>query len=124
MLRILAFFTALLLIAACESTPAFDPKGKKAMTTPELKAAFVGNTVSGENAQGRSFTKKYFPGGKLTVESKRGKLDGQWKIDKNMVCSKYTNGSGGCRKYYREGDRIFRTKAGSPDGSVSVKKGL
>ena len=128
MKRMIIFLGVLLATSACQTASTFDTKGKKAMTTQELTAAFVGNTVSGESGSGTTFTKKYYPDGKLTISGVSRRTynwNGKWAIRDNMICSEYTNGRGGCRKYYRDGNEIYRAKEdGTADGSVSIKKGI
>ncbi|MBA4097158.1 MAG: hypothetical protein C0484_10385 [Rhodospirillum sp.] len=89
------------------------------MSIDDMKAAIIGNSMSGETETGDGYTEHYTPDGHIVGLSKAaGKYEGTWSFRQDgLMCFRYGDGvfDGGCVRLSRDGDRIGLTRV---DGSV------
>lgn len=90
----------------------------KMMSMDDMKAAIVGNSLSGKTESGDAYVEHYMPDGKIVgMSQSSGRYEGQWSFRQDgLMCFKYGDGAfdGGCVHLSRGGDRIGFTRV---DGS-------
>jgi hypothetical protein len=93
--------------------------GDAPMSIDDMKAAIIGNSMSGRTEAGDYFVEHYRPDGTIIGLSKAaGKYQGKWSFRQDgLMCFRYGDGAfdGGCVHLSRDGDRIGFTRV---DGSV------
>ena len=91
------------------SAQAYDvEEGFERMTAEEIKEAFTGNTLIGNDDFGEYTI--YFPKYKTVRTIYEGKkYKGSWKVKskKNLYCRKYKGGNNKCFDMYRKGDEVI-----------------
>jgi hypothetical protein len=89
------------------------------MSIGDMKAAIIGNSMSGKTEGGDDYIEHYNPDGTIVGLSKAaGKYQGTWSFRQDgLMCFRYGDGAfdGGCVRLSRDGDRIGFTRV---DGSV------
>ena len=89
------------------------------MSIDDMKAAIIGNSVSGKTESGDDYVEHYMPDGRIVGISKAaGKYQGKWSFRQDgLMCFRYGDSAfdGGCVRLSRDGDRIGLTRV---DGSV------
>ena len=89
------------------------------MSIDDMKAALIGNSLSGKTEGGDDYIEHYTPDGRIVGLSKSaGKYEGKWSFRQDgLMCFRYGDGAfdGGCLRLSRDGDRIGLTRV---DGSV------
>jgi len=89
------------------------------MSIDDMKAAIIGNSMSGQSESGDAYVEHYRPDGRIVGLSKAaGKYEGTWSFRQDgLMCFRYGDGAfdGGCVHLSRDGDRIGFTRV---DGSV------
>ena len=89
------------------------------MSIDDMKAAIIGNSMSGQSESGDAYVEHYQPDGRIVGLSKAaGKYEGTWSFRQDgLMCFRYGDGAfdGGCVHLSRDGDRIGFTRV---DGSV------
>lgn len=89
------------------------------MSIDDMKAAIIGNSMSGKTEGGDDYVEHYNPDGRIIGLSKAaGKYEGKWSFRQDgLMCFRYGDGAfdGGCVRLSRDGDRIGLTRV---DGSV------
>ena len=98
------------------------------MTTGEMQAAVIGNSITGQTEDGDSFTEYYAPDGSIHgVSKKNGAYRGVWHFRQDQVmCFKYGDGpfDGGCVHLALDGDTLaFIRIDGTTEPSVRLIKG-
>ena len=89
------------------------------MSIDDMKAALIGNSMSGKTEGGDDYVEHYNPDGLIVGLSKAaGRYEGKWSFRQDgLMCFRYGDGAfdGGCVRLSRDGDRIGITRV---DGSV------
>jgi hypothetical protein len=89
------------------------------MSLDDMKAAIIGNSMSGKTEGGDDYVEHYRPDGRIVGISKAaGRYEGTWSFRQDgLMCFRYGDGAfdGGCVRLARDGDRIALTRV---DGSV------
>ena len=95
-------FAALIVIAPTLSAHADEQK----LTSDEIKAAFIGNSVHG--LWGDTEYYSFFDGdGSTSYTTKRGTDWGRWAAAHDQYCSKWQMSGESCYDIYRDGDKII-----------------
>ena len=93
--------------------------GMQPMSIHDMKAAIIGNSMSGMTDHGEDYVEHYRPDGGIVGMSKAaGRYEGRWSFRQDgLMCFRYGEGSlaGGCVRLSRDGDQIGITRV---DGSV------
>ena len=110
----------LLAIAVTVFIPAHAFAGNmQPMSIDQMKAAIIGNSMSGRTEGGDDYIEHYRPDGTIVGTSKAaGKYQGAWAFRQDgLMCFRYGEDAlaGGCVRLSRDGDRIGIARA---DGSV------
>lgn len=80
------------------------------MSNERLQAAFSGQTILGQYADGRAFREQFATDGSLDYVEKAPPrhLRGHWSIIKQRFCTIYANsGTGGCYRVRQVSDNCF-----------------
>jgi hypothetical protein len=89
------------------------------MSIDQMKAAIVGNSLSGMTDHGEDYIEHYLPDGRIVGISKAaGRYEGQWSFRQDgLMCFRYGEDAlaGGCVRLSRSGDQIGIARV---DGSV------
>ena len=89
------------------------------MSIDQMKAAIIGNSLSGMTDHGEDYVEHYLPDGRIMGISKAaGRYEGQWSFRQDgLMCSRYGEDAlaGGCVLLSRSRDQIGITRV---DGSV------
>jgi hypothetical protein len=89
------------------------------MSIDDMKAAIIGNSMSGMTDQGEDYVEHYVPDGRIVGVSKTtGRYEGRWSFRQDgLMCFRYGEDAlaGGCVRLSRSGDQIGITRV---DGSV------
>ena len=89
------------------------------MSIDRMKAAIVGNSLSGMTDHGEDYVEHYLPDGRIMGISKAaGRYDGTWSFRQDgLMCFRYGADAlaGGCVRLSRSGDQIGISRV---DGSV------
>jgi hypothetical protein len=101
----------------------------KMMSLDEMKAAIIGNSLSGKTESGDEYVEHYRPDGKIVGMSKSSsKYEGQWSFRQDgLMCFKYGDGAfdGGCVHLSRSGDHIGFTRVdGSEEPAATLMPGM
>lgn len=99
------------------------------MSIDDMKAAIIGNSLSGKSESGDDYVEHYMPGGRIIGLSKaNGKYQGKWSFRQDgLMCFKYGDGpfDGGCVHLSRNGDRIGFTRVdGSTEPPATLVPGM
>ena len=100
----------------------------KPMTTAEMSAAVIGNSIAGQTEDGDSYMEYYAPDGTIHgVSKKNGAYRGAWHFRQDQVmCFKYGEGpfDGGCVHLALDGGQLaFIRIDGTTEPSVHLIKG-
>ena len=89
------------------------------MSIDDMKAAIIGNSLSGMTDHGEDYLEHYRPDGKIVgMSNAAGRYEGKWSFRQDgLMCFRYGGDAlvGGCVRLSRDGDRIGITRV---DGSV------
>ena len=89
------------------------------MSIDQMRAAIIGNSLSGMTDHGEDYVEHYLPDGRIVGVSKTaGRYEGQWSFRQDgLMCFRYGEDAlaGGCVRLSRTGDQIGITRV---DGSV------
>lgn len=89
------------------------------MSIDDMKAAIVGNSLSGMTDHGEDCVEHYLPDGRIVGISKAtGRYQGRWSFRQDgLMCFRYGEDAlaGGCVRLSRRGDQIGIARV---DGSV------
>ena len=98
-------------LAACGGVPA-DSALDHILDLDHLKQLVVGNTLSGENDDGTTFTEFYLPDGTIHGEDNQAeKYDGKYNFRLNMLCLDYEGtDNDGCVRVSVDGDQVLLIK--------------
>jgi hypothetical protein len=76
----------------------------------QIRETLIGNTFSGVDEDGDSFSELLNPDGTISGQSPSGSYSGRWRISGNQICFLYPEGKQsakwGCTKVRLNGDRI------------------
>jgi hypothetical protein len=91
----------------------------QAMSVDDMKAAIIGNSMSGVTDHGDDYVEHYLSDGRIVGISKAaGRYEGTWSFRQDgLMCFRYGDSAfdGGCVHLSRDGNRIGLTRV---DGSV------
>ncbi|HEY3147831.1 MAG TPA: hypothetical protein VGJ75_15850 [Dongiaceae bacterium] len=101
----------------------------KPMSIDDMKAAIIGNSLSGRTESGDEFVEHYMPDGRIVGLSKAtGKYEGKWSFRQDgLMCFKYGEGAfdGGCVHLSRGGDQVGFTRVdGSTEPTATLVPGM
>ena len=101
----------------------------KMMSIDEMKAAIIGNSLSGKTESGDEYVEHYKSDGTIVGMSKAsGKYQGKWSFRQDgLMCFKYGDGAfdGGCVHLSRGGDHIGFTRVdGSTEPTATLIEGM
>ena len=89
------------------------------MSIDDMKAAIIGNSLSGMTDHREDYVEHYRPDGRIVGISKAaGRYEGTWSFRQDgLMCFRYGEGAlaGGCVHLSRDGDQVGITRV---DGSV------
>ncbi|HJR22119.1 MAG TPA: hypothetical protein VJ822_10890 [Dongiaceae bacterium] len=89
------------------------------MSIDDMKAAIIGNSLSGMTEHGEDYVEHYRPDGTIVGISKAaGRYQGTWSFRQDgLMCFRYGEDAlaGGCVRLSRDGDQVGITRV---DGSV------
>ena len=89
------------------------------MSIDQMKAAIIGNSLSGMTDHGEDYVEHYRPDGTIVGVSKAAsRYQGTWSFRQDgLMCFRYGEGAlaGGCVRLSRDGDQVGITRV---DGSV------
>lgn len=89
------------------------------MSIDDMKAAIIGNSLSGMTDHREDYVEYYRPDGRIVGVSKAaGRYQGTWSFRQDgLMCFRYGEGAlaGGCVRLSRDGDQVGITRV---DGSV------
>jgi hypothetical protein len=101
----------------------------KPMSIDDMRAAIIGNSLSGRTESGDEYVEHYKSDGRIVGLSKAsGKYQGQWSFRQDgLMCFKYGDGAfdGGCVQLSRAGAHIGFTRVdGSTEPTATLVPGM
>jgi hypothetical protein len=88
------------------STAAFG----QSLSGKQIRETLIGNTFSGVDEDGESFSEHLNPDGTISGRSQSDSYSGRWRISGNQICFLYPQGDQStkwdCTKVRLDGDRI------------------
>jgi len=89
----------------------------------QIRETLIGNTFSGVDEDGESFSERLNPDGTISGRSPSGSYSGRWRISGNQICFLYPQGDQStewdCTKVRLDGNRI----TWEDDTTVTLSRG-